>query len=116
MAAPSPSTSPVRFLANGLHEAPGSRASSTASVLSASHARIVPNVSGASAPPAIIASASPVAIRRAASPMATADEEHAVEYVRLGPERRCSMTIHAAGALLIVSSTVNGCTRSEPSA
>jgi len=52
---------------------------SLANVFNASHAFIVPKVSGASAPPATITSASPEAMRRAASPIATADEEHAVE-------------------------------------
>ncbi len=52
-------------------------------------------------------------MRRAASPMATADDEHAVEYVRFGPRSPCSMPIHDAAALVIASSTVNGGTRSE---
>src|SRR6188508_1779902 len=84
IAAPSPNTSPLRFFANGLHDADTSSGSSTASVLSASHAFSVPKVSGASLPPAIITSSSPEAMRLHASPIATADEEHAVEYVRFG--------------------------------
>src|SRR5688572_23043389 len=87
IAAPSPSTSPLRFLANGLHDADTSSGSSIANVFSASHAFKVPNVSGASLPPAIITLSSPVAMRFHASPIATADEEQAFEYVRFGPSR-----------------------------
>ena len=82
----------------------------------ASHAFSVPNVSGASVPPAIMASTSPAAMRRAASPIATADEEHAVEYVRFGPSSPWSSAIHAAGALFIAISTLKGFTRSLASA
>src|SRR5688572_5048416 len=106
IAAPSPSTSPLRAFANGLHEAEASSGSSVANVLSASQAFSVPNVSGASLPPAIITSSSPVEIRFQASAIATADDEQAVEYVRFGPKRRWSMPIHAAAALFIAISTV----------
>jgi len=98
-----------------LHEAPASPGSSGASVFSASHAFSVPKLSGASAPPAIIMSASPRAIRRPASPIATEADEHAVEYVRLGPARPWSSPIHAAAALFIAISTLNGFTRSDDS-
>src|SRR4030095_4015409 len=87
IAAPSPSTIPLRFLANGLQDADTSSGSSVANVFSASHAFRVPKVSGASLPPAIMTSSSPVAMRFHASPIATADEEQALEYVRVGPSR-----------------------------
>jgi hypothetical protein len=87
IAAPSPSTNPLRFLAKGLHDVDASSGSSVANVFSAAQAFSVPNVSGASLPPAIITSASPVAMRFQASPIATDDEEQALEYVRFGPSR-----------------------------
>src|SRR5687768_1010785 len=87
VAAPSPSTSPLRFLANGWQEADASSGSSIANVFSASQALRVPKVSGASLPPAIITSSPPSAMRFQASPIATADEEQAFEYVRLGPSK-----------------------------
>ena len=79
MAAPSPSTSPLRSAANGLQLFAGSTGSGGASVFSASHATSVPRFRGASDPPAIITSTSPPAMRIAASPIATAEDEHAVE-------------------------------------
>ena len=78
MAAPSPSTMPLRSRENGLHEAGALAGSILASVCSASHALSEPSDSGASAPPATDMSRSPRAMRSHASPMATADEEHAV--------------------------------------
>src|SRR4030095_4571387 len=87
IAAPSPSTSPLRFFANGLHDADTSSGSSIANVFSASQALSVPKVSGASLPPATCASSSPIAMRFQPSQIATADEEQALEYVRLGPNR-----------------------------
>ena len=102
--------------ANGLQLAEASAGSSAAIVFSASHATSVPRLSGASLPPAIITSTWPEAMRSAASPIATADDEQAVEYVRFGPVKPWSMPIHAAAALFIAISTLNGLTRSEPCA
>src|SRR5262245_59630733 len=113
MAAPSPSTSPLRSFENGLHDADGSSGSSVASVFRASHAFSVPNVSGASAPPASISGAAPLRTRSQASPIATADEEHAVENVKFGPDNACSMPNHDAAALFIAINTVYGLRRSE---
>ena len=96
-----------------MHDAAGSTGSSVASVFNASHAFKVPSVNGASAPPASITGAAPLRIRSQASPIATAEDEHAVENVRFGPERRCSIPIHDAAALFIAINTVYGLMRSE---
>src|SRR5450830_1450778 len=101
MAAPSPNTMPLRFFEKGLHEADGCTTSMLASVCSASHAFIEPNESGTSDPPAMAISRLPLATRSHASPMATAEEEQAVEYVKLGPSSLFSMAIQAALALCI---------------
>jgi hypothetical protein len=79
IAAPSPSTMPLRFFENGLQEADGVSSSMLAKVCSASQAFNEPNERGASAPPAIARSRLPPATRNHASPMATADDEQAVE-------------------------------------
>jgi hypothetical protein len=73
----------------------------------------VPSVNGASAPPASITGAAPLRILSHASPIATADDEHAVENVKFGPESPCSIPIHEAAALFIAISTVYGLMRSE---
>ena len=79
MAAPSPSTMPLRFIENGRHDADGSSASIEARVRSASQAFNEPFDSGASVPPASATSSCPQATRIQASPMATVDDEQAVE-------------------------------------
>ena len=79
MAAPSPSTIPQRFLANGLQEALASISSMRASVRIACQAINDPNDRGASAPPAMATSSSPRRRRNHASPIATDDDEQAVE-------------------------------------
>ncbi len=79
IAAPSPSTMPLRFFENGRHDADGSSASIVATVCNASQAFSEPGDNGASAPPAIATSSSPRATRSQASPIATVDDEQAVE-------------------------------------
>ena len=79
IAAPSPSTMPLRFFENGLHEADTSTGSTVANVCNAAQALSEPFDNGASAPPAIANSSSPRAMRCQASPIATADDEQAVE-------------------------------------
>ncbi len=106
---------PLRFRENGLHDAAGSSGSIVASVFIASQAFSEPSDSGASAPPAIARSRVPAATRSHASPIATAADEHAVEYVRLGPPRPCSLPIQPAGALCMPPRIVNGLMRSERS-
>ena len=112
-AAPSPSTMPLRFFANGLQEADAWFKSTLARVCSDSHASNEPSDSGASDPPAIATSSSPCVNRNQASPIATAPDEHAVEYVRFGPRSWFSIPIHAAPALCIPISTVSGLMRSD---
>ncbi len=73
----------------------------------------MPSVNGASAPPASITGAVPERIRSQASPIATADDEHAVENVKFGPDSACSIPIQDAAALFIAISTVYGLMRSE---
>jgi putative transposase len=78
VAAPSPSTMPVRFLENGLQDSLGAATSLLASVCIASNAFIEPSASGASEPPATARSTIPLTTRCQASPIATPEDEQAV--------------------------------------
>src|ERR1700692_2259081 len=107
---------PLRFFAKGLHEVETSAESSLASVCSASQAFSAPKDKGASAPPAIATSRSPLRSRIQASPIDNAEDEQAVENVKLGPVTPYSMPIQAAGALVMPIKIVNGLMRSDCSA
>src|SRR5436305_222837 len=104
-AAPSPSTMPVRFAENGLQLRAASFASARASACIESHSRKLPFVISDSDPPATITSAYPCLIARYASPTLLADDEHAVDTLRIGPPSPFAMEIHPAAALFMPRTT-----------
>ena len=79
IAAPSPSTKPVRSELKGRQAREGSSPSGDARVCMACQARTILGTSNASAPPARAQWISPLAIAFAASAIATADDAHATE-------------------------------------
>jgi hypothetical protein len=111
-AAPSPSTSPLRSFAERL----AGRRRIDGSLRSRAFAALPKPACRASTALPLRPRASPRAPLRIlshASPIATADDEHAVENVKFGPERRYSMPVQDAAALFIAISTVYGLMRSE---
>ena len=77
----------------------------------ASQAFRMPKLKGASLPPVNARSTMPERIIQAAWPMACADEEHAVEMVKLGPVMPNSIEMWLAPAFAMVLGMVSGCTR-----
>ena len=92
MAAPSPSTMPARSSGERLAGRGWLvRLRPRASVCKASQALSEPERQRSFRTAGDCKSTSPPRTRRHASPIATAEDEHAVEYVKFGPRRSCSM-------------------------
>ena len=86
IAAPSPSTMPLRLRENG-------RQVSGAMTRSASQPMIVPNVNTASVPPVTATSTEPARTMWKATPIAWLAEAHALATVNDGPVMPCSIVI-----------------------
>lgn len=85
MAAPSPTTKPLRSVSNGLEAFSGASLKSVARLRARANPAMANGWMQDSAPPATMTSASPQAINRAASPIECAPVVHAVVAAWLGP-------------------------------